>query len=441
MTKQSKKEYLNEMRLCYTTATKVERSRILDESMKICRFHRKYLIKVLNRKPKPMYPKVLHGGAGKKAGRPPKYDAPEILSFLVRIWHATSQACGKRLKSIIPLWLLSYKPTTRMVLPLTVQVALVEMSPATIDRLLAEERKRHRIGKGRATTKPGTLLKHHIPIKTDQWKEKRLGYLGVDTVAHCGMSMAGMFVYSLDTTDLSSGWTEARATWGKGETGVVKAFQSIEEALMFPVRGFHSDNGSEFINHHLHKYLRRRKRQVQQTRSREYKKNDNAHIEQKNWTYVRQIFGYRRFDNPQVVDMMNDLYANEYSLLMNFFLPSVKLQDKERIGSKIIKRYDVPQTPAQRLLTSRAIPEETKQRIREILRTVSPWPLRVDINHKVNNILHLCSLRPQSAYESSSENTTPDNHMRVSNGHPSDHRASVALKRGLTLKLTSGKNI
>jgi len=265
VTKQSKREYIDQLRLRYRQSCRVERSKLLDEGIKICGFHRKYLNKVLNEKPEPVYPKAVYGSMGKRVGRPKLYDHPAILPFLERVWKDAAQPCGKRFEFMIPDWLPWYEETARIVLPLEVHVLLTRMSAATIDRLLAPERRRHRIGKGRATTKPGTLLKHHIPIKTEQWKERRPGFLEVDTVAHCGMSTAGQYALSLNVVDLASAWTEARAVWGKGERGVLQAFQSIENALPFPLRGFDSDNGSEFLNHHMHAYLRGRKRRVQQT--------------------------------------------------------------------------------------------------------------------------------------------------------------------------------
>jgi len=393
VTKQSKREYIEQLRPRYRQSTRQEQSKLLDEGMKVCGFHRKYLIKVLNKKRKPLHPKAAYSLKGKTAGRPKLYDHPAILPFLKRLWHATEQACGKRLKFMIPDWLPWYGETTGIELPLEVHVLLTRMSAATIDRLLACERRLYRIGKGRATTKPGTLLKRHIPIQTEQWKERRPGFLEIDTVGHCGMSTAGQYVVSVNAVDLASGWTEARAVWGKGERGVLQAFQSMEKALPFPLRGFDSDNGSEFLNHHMHAYLRGRRRRVQQTRSREYKKNDNAHIEQKNWTHIRQTFGYQRFDNPDVVELMNGVYANEYSLLRNLFLPSVKLIAKERIGSKIIKRYDVPQSPSQRVLAMRSIPEQTKQRLTDLRQSLNPFLLSDTIHQKVHAVLAKVSLR------------------------------------------------
>jgi hypothetical protein len=395
VTKQSKKEYIEEMRQRYRTALKEERSRLLDEMIEVCKFNRKYLIRVLNVKPQPRYPKALYGGPEKKSGRPRQYDAPEILVFLCCVWHATNQACSKRLQSALPLWLSKYEEGSGVALSLEQQVLILRMSHSTIDRLLAAERAKYRVGKGRATTKPGTMLKKRIPIKTNQWDEHRPGFLEVDTVAHCGTSTAGMFALTLNNVDIASGWVEPRAVWGKGEKGVVEAFESIEKALPFRLRGCDSDNGSEFINHHLETYLTGRKRPVEYTRSRQYKKNDNAHIEGRNWTHIRQYFGYERFDNPDVVPIMNDLFENEYSLLVNFFLPSVKLQQKERIGSKIIKRHDKPMTPCDRLLASPYVSTEKKQWLKEQQHRLNPFLLHRIVQRKIKLILRERSLRPQ----------------------------------------------
>ena len=423
MTKQSTKEYIDEMRPRYRAAGKQEQTRLLDEMMKISKLNRKYLIRVMNKKPPPQYPTAIYGGAKSKAGRPKEYHAPEILAFLLRVWHASNQACSKRLKHVLHLWLPKYEEATGIVLSLEYQVLILRMSHSTIDRLLAEERKRYRVGKGRTTTKPGTLLKKRIPIKTNQWDEKRPGFLEVDTVGHCGTSTSGMFAYTLNTVDIASGWVEPRAIWGKGETGVVKAATDIEECLPFRLRGFDVDNGSEVLNHHMEASLRGRKRPPEYTRSREYKKNDNAHIEGRNWTHVRQYLGYERFDNPTVVPIMNDLYANEYSLLVNFFLPSVKLQEKERIGSKIIKRHDKPTTPCDRLLASRYIPKDKKQWLGEKRQSLNPFLLQNVLHEKIKVILRLCSLRPKlpDLHNVTSNNFHRNMHSKDSNLHRSQN--------------------
>lgn len=424
VTKQSKKEYINEMRPRYRAAAKKEQTKLLDEIVKVCGFNRKYLIRMLNKKPSPKYPRVIYGGPKKRAGRPQEYHAPEILAFLLRVWHASNQACSKRLKSVLHLWLAKYEEATGIVLSLEHQVLILRMSHSTIDRLLADERRHYRVGKGRVTTKPGTLLKKRIPIKTNQWDEHRPGFLEVDTVGHCGTSTAGMYALTLNTVDIASTWVEPRAVWGKGEKGVVDAFQSIEESLPFRLRGFDSDNGGEFLNYQMEKYLTGRKRPPEYTRSREYKKNDNAHIEGRNWTHIRQYLGYQRFDNPAVVPLMNDLYANEYSLLVNFFLPSVKLQEKQRLGSKIVKRHDKPTTPCDRLLASRYIPQEKKQWLNEQRQRLNPFVLRAIVQQKLKAILHRCSLHPQAPDLPSSKIIPLGNHSTNPDVHRSrkEHR-------------------
>src|SRR5208337_4542570 len=201
--------------------------------------------------------------------------------------------------------------------------------------------------RGRTTTKPGTLLRKQIPIKTNQWDESRPGFLEADTVAHCGDSLSGMFAYTIDCVDIATGWTEQRAVWGKGETDTLEQIKQIEKALPFPLLGFDCDNGGEFLNYHLLRHFTKRDKPVQFTRSRAYHKDDNAHVEQKNWTHVRQWLGYQRLDDPKVVPLLNNLYALEWRLFHNFFFPSVKLLSKQRVGSKTIKYHDSPKTPYQ----------------------------------------------------------------------------------------------
>ena len=208
-----------------------------------------------------------------------------------------------------------------------------------------------------------------------------------DTVHHCEESTDGQYTITVNYTDIASGWTEQRAVWGKGEHGVFKQTKNVEKKLPFAILGFDSDNGGEFINNHLFKYFTGRKRNpVQFTRSRAYHKNDNSHIEQKNWTHVRQWLGYSRFDNPKVVTLINNLYTSEWRLYHNFFCPSVKLIKKKRVASKVIKRYDKPQTPYQRLLNSSQISDPTKQKLKEQFKELNPFKLRKAIENKIEKI-------------------------------------------------------
>jgi len=383
MSPRSKREYVDAVHRRYKSASRSERTIILNELCATCGYNRKYAIRLLRgfkrfTKPKP-----------RKRGKPAVYQKDDILVPLRRIWLEANLPCSKRLQAILPLWLPGYGQYFGQ-LSEEVTNALLSISPATIDRLLKPVRIQYK-KRGRSTTKPGTLLRNQIPILTNQWNESRPGFLEADTVAHCGESLSGMFAYTIDTVDIATTWTEQRATWGKGETGVLKQIEDIEKALPFPLLGFDSDNGSEFLNRTLFKHFTKRKHPVQFTRSRAYHKDDNAHVEQKNWTHVRQWLGYQRLDNPLAVPLLNDLYRREWRVFHNFFCPSVKLLDKQRIGSKTIKRYDVPKTPYQRVVESPYIPQKTKDAMTKYLETLNPFLLKKALQEKLKKIFSLSS--------------------------------------------------
>ena len=378
MSPQSKKEYLLAVVKRYKKGTKAQKSLILDEFCAATGYHRKHAIRLLRgfkrfTKPHP-----------KPRGPKPVYDSPELLNALKKIWLAANLPCSPRLKAILPLWLPGYGATFGDLSP-QVLTNLEEISAPTIGRLLKPVRSQYK-KRGRATTKPGTLLRKQIPLKTNQWDETRPGFLEADTVAHCGDSMAGMFAFTVDCVDIATGWTEQRAVWGKGETGVLEQIHHIEQSLPFSLLGFDSDNGSEFLNYHLLRHFTERKKPIQFTRSRAYHKDDNAHVEQKNWTHVRQWLGYDRLDNPQVVPLLNDLYTQEWRLFHNFFLPSVKLLAKERIASKTIRRYDPPKTPYQRVMESPLVTPAIKRDLTAQFKTLNPFQLRAAIETKLKKI-------------------------------------------------------
>ena len=224
----------------------------------------------------------------------------------------------------------------------------------------------------------------------NQWDESHPGYLEADTVAHCGESMAGMFAFTVDLVDIATGWTEQRAVWGKGETGVFAQIRDVEKKLPFSILGFDCDNGSEFLNNHLYRYFTKRRRPVAFTRSRAYHKDDNAHIEQKNWTHIRQWIGYDRLDHPGVVDLLNSLYTTEWRFFHNFFCPSVKLLSKERTGSMTIKRHDSPRTPYQRIMASPFIELSVKEELSKQLVNLNPFVLRKVMEIKLKKVFQLC---------------------------------------------------
>jgi len=389
MSKKAAQEYLREALKRYHCASRKLKHAILDEFCAVCGYHRKYAIRILNsprHKKKPLRKR-------KRPGRRKKYDHPMLLEVLTRIWQGMNLPCAKRLKAGLALWVPLYASHFGIELPVVLLELLASISASTIGRLLAPLRGKY-AKHGLATTKPGSILKKHIPIKTNQWDEKRPGFLEADTVAHCGSSTAGMFAFTVNTVDIATGWTEQRAVWGKGERGVFQAIQSIEQTLPFAILGFDCDNGSEFLNQHLLKYFTQRKQPVHFTRSRPYHKNDNAHIEGKNWTHVRQYLGYQRFEVQAIVPALNELYTTEWRLLLNFFIPSVKLIEKSRQGSKLIKKYDQPKTPFQRLLDSPDINPQTKQQLQVLFDSSDPFHLQEQIKIKIKHIHQLVASQP-----------------------------------------------
>lgn len=378
MNMKEKRAYLDEIHARYRSASKESRFYILNEFCKICNYNRKYAIRLLS---KPLFrPK-------NKPGPKRTYNPERLLTHIKAIWFAADQPCATRLKAIIPLWLEDYETINGM-LEENDKKQLLAISSATINRMHKPVRTISKI-RGLCSTKPGTVLKNRIEIKTHSWDVTRPGFIEADTVALCGNSLAGNFVWCISLTDIFSGWTEVRAVWNKGSTEILKQIKNIEKAVGFRFLGFDSDNGTEFMNHNLLGYFEKRRMPVKFTRSRPYKKNDNAHVEQKNYTHVRQLFGYDRFENIELVAMMNDLLANEWSQYQNHFLPSSKLINKTRVNSKYKKTYDKPQTPYARLLASSLVSSKTKLNLVEQHKKLNPFILKADIESKLAKIFEL----------------------------------------------------
>jgi hypothetical protein len=373
MGKKSRAEYFRIIYARYRTAKPAEKSAILYEFCKVCGYNRKYAITKLNG-PAPekrlMKPK-------RRLHRRARY-SPTVISVLASIWAATGFLCSVRLKAAIPLWL----PWIRRRFRLSdeIEKELVTISARQMDRRLqVHKRKIKRSVYGK--TKPGTLLKHHIPIKTDHWDVELPGFTEIDLVSHSGNSAAGNFSYSLNQTDIVTTWVETRAVMGKSQAIVVDALEDMRQNLPFALEGIDSDNGSEFINDHLYRYCQRNK--IQFTRGRPYKKDDNAHIEQKNWTHVRKLFGWYRYDTNELVDLMNSLYRNELRWFMNLFTPSMKLLKKIRIGSRQKRLYDQPKTALDRLvLTGKGDPQKIAQLLK-LRDSLNPFELTEKIERKL----------------------------------------------------------
>jgi hypothetical protein len=256
-------------------------------------------------------------------------------------------------------------------------------SGRTLDRLLEPLRVP---GAGHSLTRPGTLLRHQIPIRGSVWEEGKAGWLEVDTVALCGGSVKGEFVWMLDGVDYETTWVEMRGMWGRGQAATLAALRDMEASLPFALLGLDSDNGGEFLNYHVLRWLQKRPRPVFMTRSRPYKKDDNAHVEQKNYTHIRQCFGYERHDNPEVVDLINALIKKAYGPLLNFFHASLKLESKERVQGRLKRIYGKAQTPLARVLASAEVKPETKRRLEQEKARLNPFALKQVVARSLKQI-------------------------------------------------------
>jgi len=375
MINETKDEYRVAITARYRTAGRKYKKLILDEFCRVWGYHRKHAIRLLRKTP----PRA-HNPRGAR----PKYDA-DVVHVLEDIWLATNRLCSKLLKAALPTWMPYYRKDHR-VRP-EVAEKVLRISPASIDRLLKPTRRIYG-SRGRCGTRPGTWLKHQVPIKTNHSDVDRPGFLQADTVAHGGDSVEGDFVWTLTLTDVFSGWTENRAVWNKGYEGVRQALKEIESELPFLVLGFHSDNGAEFLNHHMHRYLLERERPVAFTRGRPSHKNDNPYAEQKNGARVRQILGYQRIEAASLIPTINLLYRT-YSLYSHFFCPTQKLLKKSKIGSRYIRIYEkTPHTPYQRLMDSPHLFEPQKVHLAVLAANLNPFALKKALDHHQRIILN-----------------------------------------------------
>lgn len=364
MSKHEKFAYRRRIKMRYDRGSKEVKSQILEEFCQVCGYNRKYAIRLLNG---PLRRST------RKPGRASQYDDPQFLDALKQLWFDTDQLCSKKLKTVTPTWLVFFEQEHGK-LDQEIKEKLLRISPATIDRVLKPTRVKY--GKGRCGTKPGTLLRTQIPIRTDYWDANKPGYLEADTVAHCGTSLAGDFIWSLTLTDIYSGWTECRAVWNKGAHGVIEQIKDIEQSLPFALLAFDSDNGSEFLNIHLVNYFSQRNNIVQFTRSRPYHKNDNAHVEQKNWSHVRQLLHYQRLGAPECLPLINQLYKQVWSAYQNHFVPTFKLLEKYKIKARYCKTFEEPKTPYQRLMECPEISDSRKCALRKFHEALNPYVLR-----------------------------------------------------------------
>jgi len=374
MSLSAKREALARIHGRYGRAGRPHKTRILEEFCATCGYHRKAALRLLNR--------PLRNTPPKRSGPKLTYDPLEVLPVLKAIWLASDQLCSKLLKAALPEWLGHFERQSKP-LPEAFRKQLLKISPAQIDRLLRPSRVQHP-RKGISTTRPGTLLRHEVPTRGGPPDTTRPGSVEADTVAHCDDSTEGDYVNSLTFTELYSGWTENRAVWNKSAESVLVELKALEQVVPFAMKDFHTDNGGEFLNWALHRHLTGRSVPTPWTRSRAYRKNDNAHCEQKNWTHVRQLFGHDRFGHAELVPLMNDLYAGEWSQFTNHFKPTFKLLKREKKNGRTKRIYeDKPQTPYQRLLESAEIPEATKVKLRAQHEGLDPFALKKSIEVKL----------------------------------------------------------
>ncbi len=382
MARRSKQEYLRSIYDRYQHAPRAQKGTMLEEFCKVCGYNRKYAIWLLNR--------PLPEATVRKRGAPrsPTYNRA-MVRILAKVWEASGYLCSQRLKAALVHWLPWIRQHFELTQPLEDQ--LLAISARQMDRRLRETKhivKRRLYG----TTRPRSLLKQMIPIKTDHWDVNRPGYLEIDLVSHSGASAVGEFVHSLDCVDIATCWVERKAVMGKSALGVLNAVTEIEHQLPFPLKGIDSDNGSEFINNRLLAFCQQRPagHTIQFTRSRPYKKDDNAHIEQKNWTHVRKLMGWDRYDTAKAQEAANQLY-DELRIFQNLFQPSMKLRCKIRIGSRLIRRYDTPRTPFERVVESRKGDPKKLAALKHTLKTTDPFELSTRIDQQLQRIYKLAS--------------------------------------------------
>lgn len=379
MSVQTRQEVMVKLRSRYVRAGLQHRIKLIDQAVQVMGYHRKAAIRALRprerSRPLPARP----------AGRPRLYHAADLLGPLKKIWLSGQQPCGKRLAAMMPDWIPGYE-SYHQSLGGSVKEQLLAASSATLDRLLAPLRARY--GPGTRGTKPGAMLRQEIPIRGGAWQENEAGWLEADTVALGGGSATGEVIWMLDSTDISTTWVEMRAMFGRGQHAAVEQLAQIETFLPFPWLGLDSDNGGEFINRHVLRWCQKNRGEpIYYTRSRPYRSNDNAHIEQKNWTHVRHWFGYERHDNPEVADLINELASGELRQFLNLFSPSMKLLAKTKSpAGKERRQYDKPVTPYARVLASAQVTAAKKAELKKLKEASNPFALEAIIQKKLRAI-------------------------------------------------------
>ena len=375
----SKNQYLKELQQKYLMSrSRKERSSILDEYCRNTHQNRKYIISKINSS---------FSSKPKKAKKRKQIYDGYVKAALAETWEIFDYPCGQRLAPLLKTEVSRLRQLEEIFISTEVAKKLARISPATIDRKLKHQREVLHLLRKRGGPKPASLLYKKVPIRLTEWDTSQLGFLEIDLVIHCGSSTLGLYICSLNTVEISSGWWEAEAIMGKGQDPTFKALKKIRKRTPFEWKGIDSDNGPEFINYHLINYCE--KENLEFTRSRPRKKNDNAYIEQKNWTHVRKVFGYFRYDTDEELILMNSLYEKELRLYKNFFSPVMKLKEKERVGGRVKRKYDTPKTPYQRLIELGKISKEEKKRLEELYLSLNPAELKRKIDERTHELYQI----------------------------------------------------
>jgi len=372
----SREQYLETLREEYRRATKKEKTRLLSEARKRTRLNRKVLIRKLSHPAKAVRPRSKRGAS---------YGA-EVVTALVHCWELFDFACGQRLAAALRTEVPRLRATGGLKCSDATADQLLQISPRTIDRLLQQEKKVRRVNRPRSE-RVHPLLYQKIPVKVAaEWDTDQVGNVQVDYVEHCGRSTGGQYIHTVSTVDIASGWWEGEAIPARTQQATGEALDRIRKRAPFRIREIHPDNDSGLINDLLWRYCRRR--QIKLSRSRPYKKNDNAWVEQRNWTHVRKVVGYRRFDTTSELAVMQQLYAS-LRLHRNFFQPTMKLKSKERIGGKLHRSYEAAKTPYQRLLESGQLSPAAEKRLRKQYESLNVVELRREVERLQNELFDL----------------------------------------------------
>ncbi len=379
MTNMGRKELLEAIKPRYIKAAKNAKAGILNEFCQNTGYNRDYAVRILQAG----YDHNRVERIGRKS-RKKKYDN-NLIATVVKIWELLEYPCGQRLQPNLMPTIDALVRHGELKVNEKMLTLIKTISAKTLDRRLKRERENRHLSRNRGTTRHGSLLKSSIPIRITNWNLNEAGNLETDTVAHNGGDPSGEFVYSLDLVEIYSGWSEQQAVMGKGERGIVKAIDEMKATMPFAIKGLDSDSGGEFINWHLVKYCQ--KNNWFFTRSRPDRKNDNAYVEQKNRTHIRNWLGFGRYDTMGQMKLINDLYRKELRLFNNFFRPVMKIKTKEKINNSVCKKtYDIAQTPFQRLIDSNVLTNKQKKELTQIFLSLNPLALKRIINKKIIQI-------------------------------------------------------